>query len=491
MKAARQSFLSFREINSHMPTHLSNQIQFYFKARSRGLRALASFASFQYGDARQQRLDIQTYAKQLEQVYVIAVSLYDERGRVIYSTAPYTIGDRKKWENFFVWAKENENKSKTFLTPVFNGAKSLMFTLAIPIFQDAGHSRAKVNGKFLGVLTFTLDMKGFLANQVGFKDPPMNLDQIWIVDKNGTLLFQPDHPEMVFRNIYQSEGNCEQCHASFHYVEEMLEKKQGTLDYQIKDHPQKIAAFASVEFENASWVVVVNTPYGRVTGFVKKSLRNHLLLLGIIVIAFAAGSMLVIRNERVKIKAEEEVVRWQEKMEERRRAEADLQQERNKLRESEKQLRSLSTQLLRAQETERKRISRELHDELGQSLLVMKLRLNFIEENLLSHQTELKRECEDGIQYMDQVIENIRRLSRDLSPAILEDFGLSAALRWLINNFAKRYNMKVMMDMTDIDSLLPPPFSHCGIPNRTGGPDKYREALPGQECVHFNQREYG
>ena len=100
----------------------------------------------------------------------------------------------------------------------------------------------------------------------------MNLDQIWIVDKEGTLLFQPDHPEMVFRNIYQSEGNCQQCHASFHYVEEMLERKIGTLDYQIKDHPQKIAAFASVEFENVSWVVVVNTPYGRVTGFIKKSL---------------------------------------------------------------------------------------------------------------------------------------------------------------------------------------------------------------------------
>jgi signal transduction histidine kinase len=457
--AGSQAVLSeFQRDQLSYAKHLSNQIRFYFQARSRGLRALASFASFQYGDAKQQRLDIQSYAKQLGHVYVIAVSLYDEQGRVIYSTAPHTIGEREKrekWEKFFVWAKENENTNKTFLTPLFNGAKSLMFTLALPIFQDAGHPEAKTKGKFLGVLTFTLDMKGFLANQVGFKDPPMNLDQIWIVDKNGTLLFQPDHPQMVSRNIYQSDGNCEQCHASFHYVEEMLEKKQGTLDYQIKDYPQKIAAFASVEFENASWVVVVNTPYGRVTGFVKKSLRNHLLLLGIIVIAFAAGSMLVIRNERVKIKAEEEVVRWQEKMEERRKAEADLQQERNKLRESEKQLRSLSTQLLRAQETERKRISRELHDELGQSLLVMKLRLNFIEDNLLSHQIELKRECEDGIQYMDQVIENIRRLSRDLSPAILEDFGLSAALRWLINNFAKRYNMKVMIDMLDIDSLLP------------------------------------
>jgi PAS domain S-box-containing protein len=126
------------------------------------------------------------------------------------------------------------------------------------------------------------------------------------------------------------------------------------------------------------------------------------------------------------------------------------------LKESEKQLRVLSSQLLTAQETERKRISRELHDELGQSLTVMKLRLNFIEKNLSKHQAELKQECEYGVRYIDQVIENIRRLSRDLSPTILDDFGLSAALRWLINNFAKNYTIKVTLEMVDIDSLLPP-----------------------------------
>lgn len=334
------------------------------------------------------------------------------------------------------------------LTPVFLGPPSLTFTLSVPVWRAVDSKPLRTNGDFLGVLAFTLDMKGFLVDQLAHAEPQMKLDRLWIVDKNGTLLFQPDHPEMVSRNIYQSEGACYQCHSSFYHVEEILEKRQGTLDYQIKDLPKKIAAFAPMEFENASWLVVVNTPYDRVTGFLKKSLRNHLLLLGIIVIAFAAGSMLVIRNERMKIKAEEEVVRWQERMEERRQAEEALKK-------SEEQLRSLSTQLLQAQETERKRISRELHDELGQSLAVMKLRLDFIEKNLLPHQAGLKQECEDGVQYVDQVIENIRRLSRDLSPTILEDFGLSAALRWLINNFAKNYNMKVMMDMIDTDALLP------------------------------------
>jgi signal transduction histidine kinase len=124
------------------------------------------------------------------------------------------------------------------------------------------------------------------------------------------------------------------------------------------------------------------------------------------------------------------------------------------LRESEKQLRHLSSQLLTAQETERKRISRELHDELGQALAVLKLKVSFIEGGLLQDQTAIREECKDALQYMDQVIENVRRLSRDLSPSILEDLGLRAALGWLINNIIKNNNAKVTFEMEDIDHLL-------------------------------------
>ena len=158
------------------------------------------------------------------------------------------------------------------------------------------------------------------------------------------------------------------------------------------------------------------------------------------------------------------------------------------LKESEKQLRALSSQLMTAQETERKRISRELHDELGQALTVIKLRFNFVEKNLLEDQAEIKQECEYGLQYIDQVIENVRRLSRDLSPSILEDFGLSAALRWLINNFAKSYNMKVILDMTDVDFLLPQETHVVVYRTVTGGPDKHREALSSEECVRGDPR---
>ena len=124
------------------------------------------------------------------------------------------------------------------------------------------------------------------------------------------------------------------------------------------------------------------------------------------------------------------------------------------LRESEKKLRLLSSQLLKAQEKERVRLSKELHDELGQALALLKHRLRSIQKDLQEGQSSLRQECGDTSQYIDQMIDNIRRLSRDLSPCILEDLGLSAALRWLIEDFAKQHSIQASLGIGNIDHLF-------------------------------------
>lgn len=140
-----------------------------------------------------------------------------------------------------------------------------------------------------------------------------------------------------------------------------------------------------------------------------------------------------------------------------RQLQQEIQERKNKeeeLRESESRLRLLSSQILTAQETERRRISRELHDELGQSLTVMKLRVSFIEKELQKNQVKVREECKKTLEYLNQIMENVRRLSRELSPSILEDLGLTAALRWLINNFIKNNEMQIAFDITEIDHLF-------------------------------------
>jgi len=107
------------------------------------------------------------------------------------------------------------------------------------------------------------------------------------------------------------------------------------------------------------------------------------------------------------------------------------------LKETERERRDLSSRLIDAQEIERKRISMELHDELGQALNVTKLRLRVIEKGLLDEQRGIREDCEELLEYMNHVIEEVRRLSLDLSPTVLEDLGLTSALRWLVGNLAK------------------------------------------------------
>jgi signal transduction histidine kinase len=78
-----------------------------------------------------------------------------------------------------------------------------------------------------------------------------------------------------------------------------------------------------------------------------------------------------------------------------------------------------------------------------------------IEKKLEKCQVALREDCKSTLKYIDQTIDNVRRLSRDLSPSILEDLGLTAALRWLMEDFAKHYDhIKISIDMREIDNLF-------------------------------------
>jgi signal transduction histidine kinase len=136
------------------------------------------------------------------------------------------------------------------------------------------------------------------------------------------------------------------------------------------------------------------------------------------------------------------------------------------LRQSETQLRHLSGRLLTVQEEEQRRIAAELHDELGHALVVLKIRLKLVRGECASANCNgggcngghaaAKQQCEELSRYIDQVIEDVRRLSRDLSPSVLEDLGLSAALRWLVDNSVGNGGGEVVSDIVDIDHLFSP-----------------------------------
>lgn len=111
------------------------------------------------------------------------------------------------------------------------------------------------------------------------------------------------------------------------------------------------------------------------------------------------------------------------------------------LRKSEKELRILSSQLLSAEETERKRIARELHDSIGQALSAIKFSVeNTIEELRKDAVTSKIESLESIIPLTQKTIEEVRRIVRDLRPSILDDLGILATIAWFCREFESIYS---------------------------------------------------
>ncbi|HLG15497.1 MAG TPA: PAS domain S-box protein [Blastocatellia bacterium] len=99
-------------------------------------------------------------------------------------------------------------------------------------------------------------------------------------------------------------------------------------------------------------------------------------------------------------------------------------------------LESLSRQLMEAQETERRHLARELHDEIGQALTAVKLNLQALQQSLSAR--ELKSRLDECIGIADRTLQQVRNLSIDLRPSMLDDIGLVSALRWYVDRFGQR-----------------------------------------------------
>lgn len=113
----------------------------------------------------------------------------------------------------------------------------------------------------------------------------------------------------------------------------------------------------------------------------------------------------------------------------------------------EEQVRRLAEHMVEVEEAERRRISRELHDEAGQGLLCIRLQMEMLEQDLPSEAADF-RERLSGLRGMtEHTIIEIRRLIAALSPAILEQMGLAAALRQLVGRFRGIHSAKVHIDL--------------------------------------------
>lgn len=124
----------------------------------------------------------------------------------------------------------------------------------------------------------------------------------------------------------------------------------------------------------------------------------------------------------------------------------------NEIRESRARLRALLARLQEIREAERGRISREVHDVLGQLLTGIKMNLNWLGRRISplkeeSAGPELIAKLEETEALADSVIESVREISHDLRPGILDDLGLPAAIRFEAGRFEQRTGVSTSVDI--------------------------------------------
>lgn len=123
----------------------------------------------------------------------------------------------------------------------------------------------------------------------------------------------------------------------------------------------------------------------------------------------------------------------------------------------------LSRKVLLAQEEERARIARELHDELGQQLTALRLELGWLQRRIRQESAEDSGAYQNAVALVEQATEELRRMCRGLRPPLLDDLGLEPAVAHLLDDFKRRFDCEFDADIAldELDGSIPPALALC------------------------------
>ena len=301
---------------------LTREIESYLRARTRKVEILSSYSAMKNLDLEKLPIIIEEYFEYEKEDRVNTISVFDENGTIIYSTNKKEVGHNYSDSDFFNWASKIENKDKQFLFPYIQNNKNqklhhlkcVCFRIVSPIYKETKKTPHQTSSfKFAGLISETIVLEEVLSIFLPLVSSFNTLEHAWILDKHGTVLFQSQHPPMVMKNINQTDVTCLQCHSSFEYVEEILSNNEGATEYKHVNSNKKLASFATLDFKNISWKIVLNVSYDEISGFIDKNLIHTFLLFALIVSTLVGGFLLVSHNNRLKTLAQEEAKQLKEK----------------------------------------------------------------------------------------------------------------------------------------------------------------------------------
>lgn len=314
-------------------------------------------------------------------------------------------------------------------------SEDFVLIIGYPIFQ--------ANNQLQGVIAASLDLSRLSQLAVRARLPEGAT--LTAIDRNGTIIAHYPDPQRWIGRTLQDDP----------LAQAMLLQGEGTMEAQGGDGQKRLYAFTHMrEAGDSGLYVSIGIPVQVAFASVHRRLVRNLTTLGLItlfvfVATWGGSKFLILRPVDALLHAarqlragdlhartglpqglgelEQLVVAFDDMAEALEHREVERQQ-------TEQALQHLSRRILEAQEGERRAIARELHDELGQALQALKINLQTAQR---APQT-ISQRLEESLGIVDRTIQQVRNLSLDLRPSLLDDLGLIAALEWYIERNTQR-----------------------------------------------------
>ena len=317
--------------------------------------------------------------------------------------------------------------NKTYVSNVFS---SKLNKKAISIYCPV-----YFKNDFIGLIRWMINVKTIIDKFI----KPVKLSKegyMWCIDNSNTIISHPDKNiigqklDDVLKNKIDDFENYKinkDNKKTFDFFELLAKEKNGfgeSVDFL--NGEKSLAVFKTVAIGNKSWKLIINMPYSEINNpIIENAKRTYglvfIIIFFMIVISFRFYSIQKKKNKlEIETKYLQEIAQASEKLEE----------ERNKR----------FNAVIDGQEKERKRISRELHDGLGQMLLAIKVKLEDIN---LAKKIKALNIIDDVKNISLKTIVEIRRISDNLMPGILYEFGIVTSLKKLCENFTKTDSIKI------------------------------------------------
>ncbi|MBN2008732.1 ATP-binding protein [candidate division KSB1 bacterium] len=240
---------------------------------------------------------------------VRAIFYSDVGGNVLHTTndslnsiITAMFNDRVDWKRNFT---DSANIWFSGVMPIdVNGRDSdLYFMVVTPLV----HRDAKLNtetGKVTGFLGEIVCLRWLIDSYIRSVNPG-DTGAAWLIDGAGRLLFHPDHPEMILRDVYEISDDCMTCHTTFAVQRGMIAEDSPFGEYAVGNEPIKIVSYVPIQIANLRWIIVVSSNMNDVTAVIRNKFHLFSILIALLLIATTIiGLLLYLINTR-RIRAEE------------------------------------------------------------------------------------------------------------------------------------------------------------------------------------------